>query len=333
MLREGFFSRMNWISPAFPMWLTLAAAVFFGVLVLITLVRAEKSVANGALTVIALLAVGIAVAATIRGYGPPSGGRGAPGERTSAAATAAVPALSCLDEMAGDVVLAACEKAVFASAESTAAAVSYVASQITRLTSFGDVTTASQSMTSDLQALRRSIERDRFGLVAQVLQVRDHCTPTKCAVFRSLTDNHQIVTNMDEHLYDRLVSRYSAMWNTPAVIGTAGASPAMGALAAFPPSVPTGRPTNAEFPSSASTPPVSIMLPEPGTGTPGTAAGRPASPPSSASAPASRPSPSPAQSPSVAAAKKPPPKPSHPSPAGAPTQISPVPSAPAASND
>jgi hypothetical protein len=332
MLREGFFSRMNWISPAFPMWLTLAAAVFFGVLVLITLVRAEKSVANGALTVIALLAVGIAVAATIRGYGPLSGGRGAPEERTSAAATAAVPALSCLDEMAGDVVLAACEKAVFASAESTAAAVSYVASQITRLTSFGDVTTASQSMTSDLQALRRSIERDRFGLVAQVLQVRDHCTPTKCAVFRSLTDNHQIVTNMDEHLYDRLVGRYSAMWNTPAVVGTAGASPAMGALAAFPPSVPTGRPTNAEFPSSASTPPVSIMLPEPGTGTPGTAAGRPASPPSSASAPASRPSP-PAQSPPVAAAKKPPPKPSHPSPAGAPTQISPVPSAPAASND
>jgi hypothetical protein len=336
MLREGFFSRMNWISPAFPMWLTLAAAVFFGVLVLITLVRAEKSVANGALTVIALLAVGIAVAATIRGYGPPSEGRGAPGERASAAATAAVPALSCLDEMAGDVVLAACEKAVFASAESTAAAVSYVASQITRLTSFGDLTTASQSMTPDLQVLRRSIERDRFGLVAQVLQVRDHCTPTKCAVFRSLTDNHQIITNMDEHFYDRLISRYSAVWNTPAVIGTAGASPAMGALAAFPPSVPTGRPTNADFPSAASTPPVSIMLPEPGTGTPGQAAAHSPSPPASASTPASRPSPNPTQSSAAAAAKKPPSKPSHPShpsPATTPTQISPAPSAPAASND
>jgi hypothetical protein len=59
-----------WRSPAFPMWVTLAAAGFFGVLVLITLLRAEKSVANGALTVITLLAVGIAVAATIRGYGP-----------------------------------------------------------------------------------------------------------------------------------------------------------------------------------------------------------------------------------------------------------------------
>ncbi len=59
-----------WRSPAFPMWLTLAAAGFFGVIVLITLLRAEKSVANGALTVITLLAIGIAVAATIRGFGP-----------------------------------------------------------------------------------------------------------------------------------------------------------------------------------------------------------------------------------------------------------------------
>ena len=39
-----------WRSPAFPMWLTLAAAGFFAIIVLITLLRAEKSVANGALT-------------------------------------------------------------------------------------------------------------------------------------------------------------------------------------------------------------------------------------------------------------------------------------------
>ena len=58
-----------WRSPTFPVWLTLAAAGFFAVIVLITLLRAEKSVANGALTVITLLAVGIALAATIRGFG------------------------------------------------------------------------------------------------------------------------------------------------------------------------------------------------------------------------------------------------------------------------
>ena len=67
---------------------------------------------------------------------------------------AALPALSCIDDLAGDIVLAACEKALFGSAESAAAAVSYAASQITRLTAFGDVAAANRSMTPELQALR-----------------------------------------------------------------------------------------------------------------------------------------------------------------------------------
>jgi hypothetical protein len=59
-----------WRLQTFPMWLTLAAAGFFALLLLVTLLRAERSVANGALTVITLLAIGIAVAATMRGFGP-----------------------------------------------------------------------------------------------------------------------------------------------------------------------------------------------------------------------------------------------------------------------
>ena len=59
-----------WRSPTFPMWLTLAAAGFFGIIILITLLRAEKSVANGALTVITLFSIAVAAAATIRGFGP-----------------------------------------------------------------------------------------------------------------------------------------------------------------------------------------------------------------------------------------------------------------------
>src|SRR6516162_5300484 len=101
-----------WDSSAFPMWLTLAAAGFFALLMLITLVRAEKSVANGALTVITLLAVGIAVAATIRGYGPLTSRGGASEARPTPAAIAALPSLSCLDDLAGDVVLGVCEKAI-----------------------------------------------------------------------------------------------------------------------------------------------------------------------------------------------------------------------------
>ena len=70
-----------WHSSTFPMWLTLAAAGFFGIIVLVTLLRADKSVANGALTVITLLAIGIAVAATIRGFEP--GGQTASGGSSS----------------------------------------------------------------------------------------------------------------------------------------------------------------------------------------------------------------------------------------------------------
>ena len=33
-------------------------------------------------------------------------------------------------------------------------------------------------MTPELQALRRAVERDRYGLMAYVLVVRDHCTPS-----------------------------------------------------------------------------------------------------------------------------------------------------------
>jgi hypothetical protein len=264
-----------WRSPTFPMWLTLAAAAFFGVLVLITLLRAEKSVANGALTVITLLAVGVAVAATIRSFGPD--GRGASAETRSVAPTiAALPALSCIDDMAGEAVLAACEKTLFGSPESAAAGLSYAAAQITRLTALGDVAAAENSMTPELHSLRRAVERDRYGLMAYALAVRDHCSPSDCAAFRSLTDNRQIVANMNERTYDGLVSHYAPSWNAPA------ASPV---VAALPPSMPTGKPTNADFPSAASTPPISIMSPEPGTATTASTAPRASAPPPVANAP------------------------------------------------
>jgi len=315
-----------WRSPAFPMWLTLAAAGFFGIIVLVTLLRADKSVANGALTVISLLAIGITWATTIRGFGP-AGGAGAAGQPQSAVqVTAALPALSCVDDIAGETVLAACEKILFGSPESTAAAVSYAASRLTRLTALGDVAAANRNMTPELQALRHSIERDRYGLAAYVLLARDHCTPSDCAAFRALTDHNQIVANMDERVYDGLIVRYAASWNAPAPVGAVAALPS-----SLPTSMPTGKPTNAEFPSAASTPPVSIMNPEPVPGQAAaranTASTRPAAPPRPAAVPGAAPT-------LAAVAKKPPPKPRP------PVQVAPAPTAapapattPAASND
>jgi hypothetical protein len=307
-----------WRSPDFPMWLTLAAAGFFGIIVLITLLRAEKSVANGTLTVITLLVVGIAVAATIRGFGP--GVQSASGEtRSPQPMSVALPALSCIDDLAGETVLTACEKVLFGSAESTAAALSYAASQITRLTALGDVAAANASMTPELQMVRRAVERDRYGLMAYVLAARDHCTPSDCAAFRALTDRNQIVANMNERTYEGLIVRYAPSWNAPAA-----AVP----VATLAPSAPTGKPTNAEFPTAASTPPVSIMTPEPGAAATPSAPRSPASSPA-AIAPLPSPRPTPTTAPALAAAKKQAaPKPSR---APAPVQLAPAaPPAPAA---
>src|SRR5258708_29518868 len=157
-----------WRSPTFPMWLALAAAGFFGLILLITLLRAEKSVANGALTVITLLAIGVAVAATIRGFGP-DGQLASAETRSVQPVNATLPALSCIDDLAGDAVLNACEKTLFGSPDSAAAAVAYAASQISRLTAFGDVATAEKNTTPELQTLRRAVARDPYGLVAYVL--------------------------------------------------------------------------------------------------------------------------------------------------------------------
>lgn len=246
-----------WLSPAFPMWMTLAAAGFFGLILLITLLRADKSVANGALTVITLLSVAIAAAARVH----EPAGQDAPTEaRAQATAIASLPALSCLDDLAGDAVAIGCEKALFGSPDAAAAAVSYTAARIDRLTALGDAATAGKRLTADMKALRKALEHDRYGLVAQVLVVRDGCTPFDCAAFRSLTDQQQVAANMDSHLYDTLVARHAPTWNAPATVPP---MPATAALAGLPSSIPTGKPTTAEFPSASSTPPVSIMNPEP----------------------------------------------------------------------
>lgn len=310
-----------WRSPALPMWMTLAAAAFFGLILMITLLRAERSVANGALTVITLLSIAIAVAATVRVYGP--AGEAAPAEaRAQAAVVASLPALSCLDDLAGDAVAIGCEKALFGAPDAVAAAVAYTAARIDRLTELGDAATANNSLTLDMRVLRKSLERDRYGLVAQVLVARNGCTQFDCAAFRSLTDQQQVAANMDAHLYDTLVARYAPTWNVPSA---APAMPASAALAGLPASLPTGKPTNAEFPSASSTPPVSIMNPEPSTRQ---------APAANAAAPAPRaPAATSAQAAAPAAKKPPAPKAAR-APAAAPVPLAPPPgSAPAAADN
>lgn len=296
------------------MWLTIAAAGFFALVLLVTLFRAERSVANGALTVITLLAIGIAVTTMLRG----SGGGISADLRTATPPGPSLPALACLDGLAGESVAAACEKALFASADSAAAGVSYTAAQVSRLTAFGSAANASKSMTPELSALRRTVEQDRYGMVAQVLKTREGCTlSAPCPFFQSLTNSAQISSNMSENLYDNLIERYAASWNLPPAVAAVAAAPGAiaGALGTVP---PPGRPVSGDFPSAASIPPINIMTPEPAAQ--GSQAAQrptePGAPPPSRSAPAAVINPQPAP----AAAKKPAPQKSR---AQAPVQLAP----------
>ena len=245
-----------WHSPTFPMWVTLAAAGFFAIILLVTLARAERTVANGALTVITLLAIAIAVAATVRRFDPLATDA-ALEARSASQPVASVAALSCLDGLAGETVEAPCERALFASADVAAAAVSYTAAQISKLGLNDDAA----AQTPEQQSLRRTLERDRYGLVAQVLVARDHCTETDCEAFRLFSDTTQIRNNMRDRFYDATINRYAAAWNG----GSASTAPAVATIAPAMPMTPgsTGRPTTIDFPSAASIPPVNIMTSEP----------------------------------------------------------------------
>ena len=174
-----------WSSPNLSLYLTLATAGFVGIIVLITLLRSERSVANGVLALITLLAIGVAGAVTFRGFGTASAVQSTEAPRQVQTATAPLPQLSCIDELAGDVVLAACEKTLFGSAESVAAAVAYAASQITLLTSLGDVATANKGAGSDLLALRRAIERARLRPTWKTASMKAwSCATRRCGTRR-----------------------------------------------------------------------------------------------------------------------------------------------------
>lgn len=307
-------------SQTFPMWMTLAAAVFFAVILLVTLIRAEKTVANGALTVITLLAVGIAVAATVQRFGPPDGsGDGGSDGRMLLPAVASVPALSCLDGLAGEGVEAPCERSLFTSADIAAAAVSYTAAQISRLAPLD----RPAARTPEQQSLRKTLERDRYGLVAQVLTARDHCSENDCKLFALFADPSRIKANMRDHVYDLTIGRYALAWaagNASAMSGatspmitsaTAGPAP----QAAPVPGSLTGKPV--EFPNAASIPPVNIMAAEP----PAQAAPQATAKPAAAAKPATSASPQPAK---PAAAKKQTAAAPKPKSVAAPTSIAPA---------
>ncbi len=124
-------------------------------------------------------------------------------------------ALACLGASAGEAAETACEATVFASPQSTAAAVAYIGARLTLLAdAHAHVTGAAEIFA----AARRAIELDRFGIAAHVLARRDGCTAAQCAAFAWLGDTSVLKANMKAQVFDQYVSRHSPAWNAPAAV-------------------------------------------------------------------------------------------------------------------
>jgi hypothetical protein len=216
---------------AVPIWLAGAAAAVFVVAILLAVKRA-----GGVALITSLFRVGLIAAAVLGAwlYVQQRGSeRRAFDDRKAvliAGSIAPGSALSCLDELAGEAVEAACEEAVFASPGAVASAVKYVTAQLallndgTAYVAHGDAAYA-----SELAPLRTAIELDRFGLVAQVLKERDGCTVERCDALTQLRDSTRVLGNLRERTFEQQVKKYTAIWNAP--------RPATGVVAAAGPSV------------------------------------------------------------------------------------------------
>ena len=209
-------------------------------------------------------------------------------QELSARARAPGSPLACLDTVAGENVTAACERALFVSPASVATASSYVAERLVLLEAMVAYAERGGADIDDvLLPLRRSLEADPFGFLAHVLSIRDGCTNHNCKAFALLHDASQVRANLSADTLDRYLDHYLALW-AKAPDGTlADAAPAQTAAI---PQGPRKLTVNADFPTAASIPAVSIMNPEPtGPVLPGAAAAAAANPnPPSAAAPSSR---------------------------------------------
>jgi len=187
-------------------------------------------------------------------------------------------ALACLGGALGDTTEDSCEERVFASPESTAAAVAYMGAEMQWLNDAAAFAPhGDEAFRARFAAIQRAVELDRFGFAAQVLLARDHCTLEKCAAFALLGDSSVLKANMKAQVFNQYVSRYAGSWRART---QAAAAPAVAAVAPLPSAAkpppapaladsteppPSHHPLSSKYwlPSSDTIPAVSIMNAEP----------------------------------------------------------------------
>ena len=253
---------------AVPIWLAAAGAAVLAVSLLLAITRAAGVAVISSLFRVGLIAVGVLAVwlyleqrlDSTTGSNPGTERRSLDDRKAVLMAGAIAPssALSCLDEIAGEAVESACEKAVFASPEAVAAGVKYVTAQLellndaTAYAERGDV-----SYAVELAPLRTALELDRFGFVAHVLGDQG-CTSERCDAFMRFRDPSKVFANLRDHTFEDQVKKYIAIWDRPAE----RAAMPLDSPVALPGATSPGVEQNCDIPCSKSISPVSITAPE-----------------------------------------------------------------------
>jgi hypothetical protein len=222
-----------------PIWVAGAASVVFLVAIVLAIGKAGAAALIASLFRVAIVALGVYagwVYLQRAALQDQAAERRSLDERSAALMARAIApglALSCLDGLAGEAVEVACEKAVFASPEAVAAAVSYVMAQLGLLAEGTEHAERNDTAyRAELVALRATIELDRFGIVAHALSRRDGCTVERCDALMRLHDTSHVLANMSDRIFDELVAKYTASWNSPSHPGPAeAAGPAVAVVA------------------------------------------------------------------------------------------------------
>jgi membrane protein implicated in regulation of membrane protease activity len=290
-----------------PLWAVAVAAALIVGLVIIAVVRSGVTEFGGLVFRVAVIVIAVVFGWT---YVNRANERDRADERRSldqraadliGRAVAPGSAIACLEATNTETVEGACERAVFSTPETVAAAAAYLSARLSLLSDAHDYTARRDpSYESAIAGLRRTVAADRYGLASQVLATRDGCTADTCDAFGLVYDDKRLRANLKDRLFDVTVARYAVNWpmrTRPLASGGGGTG------------VPAG--PNVTFPSAASIPPVSIMNAEP------PQAAAPPPPPAAASAPAQ-----PTNTAPASAARRPPAK--QPSGASAPLSLNPA---------
>lgn len=208
-------------------------------------------------------------------------------ELTARAVSSGSP-LACLDGGAGEAVETSCEKTLFATPESVAAATAYVAARIALLADAADYAQrAKADSEGPLPGQRHALEGDRFGFVAQVLATAYNCSAEKCDAFALFRDTARLKDNLKDRVFDGFVARNAAAWPARGARPVTASAPAPN-----PNGGPSLVPPGFNVPSASSIPPVNIMATEPPTPPAATTENAP-NPPAKRPAARTRPAPAP----------------------------------------